>query len=218
MNPCPGIPAPFPPVVDGARGSVTAASSMSATYVKIAGRRVAVNVMTFGDVQEPRLRFDRVALGLVRRLQASLSRSVPDGKAVIVTVTAPIRQDSRTGAALEDRIRELLAARRAQLKATIHGNRIQVRVLQGGARRTSKLVGFVHNPKPDPSLLFDVTRSLLACIGSGKRPPRGDRWLIVANQDGLAPVETVRQVCLALRARTVFKRILLEESEGVRVL
>ena len=195
-----------------------AARPQAPTYLKIAGRRVAVNVMTFAGVQEPRLRFDRVALGLVRRLQASVSKSVPEAKAVIVTVTAPIRQASKTGAALEERIRELLAAGRAQLKATIHGNRIQVRVLQGGARRTSKLMGFVHNPKPDPSVLFDVTHSLLDCIGSGKRPPRGDRWLIIANQDGLAPVETVRQVCLALRARTVFKRILLEEGEGVRVL
>ena len=188
------------------------------TYVKIAGKRVAVNVIAFRGVQEPRLRFDRVALGVVRRLQASLSKSVPDGKAVIVTITAPIRQDSRTGAALEDGIRELLAARRAQLKATICGNRIQVRVLKGGASRTAKLIGFVHNPEPDPSVLFEVTRSLLACIDSDKPPPRGDRWLMIANQDGLAPVETVRQVCWALRARTVFKRILLAESEGVRVL
>jgi hypothetical protein len=194
------------------------ARSQASTYAKIAGRRVAVNVVTFRRVQEPRLRFDRVAIELVRRLQASLSKSVPDDKTVIVTITAPIRQDSKTGAALQNRIRELLAARRTQLKATIYGNRIQVRVLKGGASRTSKLIGFVHNPKPDPLVLFNVARSLLASIGSGKRPLRGDRWLIIANQDRLAPFETVRQVCLALRARTVFKRILLAESEGARVL
>jgi len=143
---------------------------------------------------------------------------VPKGKTVVVTITAPIRQDSKTGVALQDRIRELLATRRTQLKATIHGNRIQVRVLKGGASRTSKLIGFVHNREPDPSVLFNVTRSLLACMGAGKQPHSGDQWLSIANQDGLAPIETIRQVCLALRARTVFKRILLEESEGVRVL
>jgi hypothetical protein len=141
---------------------------------------------------------------------------VPDGKAVVVTITAPIRQDSKTGAALQVRIRDLLKARRVRLKATIHGNLIQVRVLKGGAGQTSKLIGFVHNPKPDPSVLFDVTRSVLACMDSGK--PGGDRWLIIANQDRPAPFDTVRQVCLALRARTVFKRILLAEREGVRVL
>lgn len=76
----------------------------------------------------------------------------------------------------------------------------------------------MHNPEPDPAVLFDVTRFLLTCIGSGKRPPTRDRWLVIANQDELLPVETVRQVRLALRARTVFKRIFLAESEGVRVL
>lgn len=192
--------------------------SQAVAYVRMPGRRAAIKAVTFGGVKEPRLRFDRTAVGLVRRLQAALSKSVPDRKTVIVTITAPIRQDSKTGVVLEDKIRQLLAARRAQLKATIHGNRIQVCVLEGGTSQTSKLVGFVHNPEPDPAVLFDVTRFLLTCIGSGKRPPTRDRWLVIANQDGLVPVETVRQVCLALRARTVFKRIFLAESEGVRVL
>jgi hypothetical protein len=194
------------------------ARGQASSYINIAGRRVALDVITLRGAQEPRLRFDGVAIGLVRRLQESLSKSVPDGKTVIVTITAPIRQDSKTGASLEDRIRELLAAGQAQHKATIHGNQTQIRVLKGGANGTSKLIGFVHNPEPDPSILFDVTRSLLASMASGKRPPRGDRWLIIANQGGPAPFETVRQVCLALRAGTVFKQILLAESEGVRVL
>jgi hypothetical protein len=133
---------------------------------------------------------------------------------VIVTITAPIRQDSKTGLVLEDKIRELLATRRARLKATIYGNRIQVRVLEGGTSQTSKLVGFVHNPKPDPTLLFDITQFVLACIGSGKGPSTSDRWLAIANQDGLVPIETVRQVCLALRARRVLKRIFLGEGKA----
>lgn len=194
------------------------ASSQAVTYVKIFGRRIASRAVTFGGVKEPRLRFDRTAVGLVRRLQAALSKSVPDGNTVVVTITAPIRQDSKTGVVLDNKIRELLATRRAQLKATIYGNRIQVRLLKGGTRQTSKLVGFVHNPEPGPAVLFDVTRFLLACIGPGKRTPTRDRWLVIANQDGLVPVETVRHVCLALRARTVFKRIFLAESERVKVL
>ena len=177
----------------------------------IAGRRVSVNVITFASVPEPRLRFDRVAIGLIRRLQASLCAAVPDGQVVVVTITAPIRHDSRTGAALEDRIRRLLAARRAQLKATIHGNRIQARVLRGGGSRT-KLIGFVHNPQPDASLLFGVTRSLLASIGSSQQRGGCDRWLIVTGQNGAPPFETVRQVCLALGVGTVFKRILFAEG------
>src|SRR5215475_10810767 len=114
------------------------AHSRAHTYIKTAGQRIAIDVITARAVRAPRLRFDKVALGLVRHLRVSLSRSVPDGNTVIVTITAPIRQDSKTGAILEERIRRLLAARRTELNATIYGNRIRVRVLRGGGSRTSK--------------------------------------------------------------------------------
>jgi hypothetical protein len=140
---------------------------------------------------EPRLRFDRVAVGLVRRLQTSLSKCVPDGRTVVVTITAPIRQDSRTGALLEERICRLLAARRTRLRATIHGNRVQVRVLKGRGSRGPRLIGFVHNPRPGASLLFDVARRLL----------KGDRRRIIASLEETAPSRTIEQVCTALRIR-----------------
>lgn len=183
---------------------------------KVAGRGVALATIRFRGMREPRLRFDRTAVGLVERLQAAVTPFVPSGKTVIVTITAPIRQDSKTGVVLEGKIRGLLARGRQQLQTRIHGNRVQVRILKGGAGRTSKLVGFVHNPEPSPIVLFEVARFVLASLGSGKG--KGDRWLIVANEEGRAPLETVRQVCLALRARTVLKRILVRESEGLRAL
>lgn len=187
-------------------------------YLKVAGRRVAVQAVAIRSIKEPRLRFDRTAVGLVRRLQANLAAAVPADKTIVVTITAPIRRDSATAALLEEKIRELLATRRARLEVTIHANRIQARVLRGGTRRTPRLIGFVHNPEPGPAGLFEVARSLLAAIGPERRASKNDRWLVVANQRGLAPVKTVRQVCLALRARTVFKRILQAQSAGVRVL
>ena len=186
--------------------------SQVSTYLKIGNGRIAVDAFTLTGQNEPRLRFDRTALGFVSRLQAALATSVPDGKTLIVTITAPIRQDSKTGEVLQERIGHMLASGRTELKTTVHGNRIQVRVLKGRAGQTSQLIGFVHNPKPDPALLFDLAGSLLACMGSGRQ--RGARWLIIANQDGLAPVATLRQVCNALRAQTVFKAILLAEREG----
>ena len=196
----------------------SATGSQLSTSTKAAANRIAVSAITFRGGKEPRLRFDRTAIGLVRRLQATLAESVPDGKSVVLTITAPIRQDSRTGLALQARIRALLASRRAQFKATINGNRVQVRVLNGGGSRTAKLIGFVHNPERPPALLFDVTRRVLACMGSSRRSRRGTRWLVIGNRNGLAPVGTIRQVCLALRARTVFDRILLAGDDDVRLL
>jgi hypothetical protein len=196
----------------------SAIRSLTSAHFKKAGRRVVVKTLTFKGVKEPRLRFDKTALGLVKRLESKLAKSIPDGRTVVTTITAPIRQDSKTGSVLEGRIQELLATGRGRLKTTIYGNRIQVRVLKGGATRTTKLIGFVHNPQPNPEILFDVIRSALACIGSNKRSTGADRWLIITNQHDDAPVETIRQVCLALRARTVFKRILLAQDDGFRVV
>lgn len=72
--------------------------------------------------------------------------------------------------------------------------------------------------EPGPAALFEVTRSMLACMGSKQRSLKRGRWLVVANQDGRAPVEAVRQVYRALRGGRVFQRILVAEREGLRVL
>jgi len=141
-------------------------------YVTIAAKRVAVEVVTIkrvgnrrGDAK-PRLRFDRVALRLVGGLQAALHGSVPDGKTVLVTITAPIRLAAKTAAALEDQIRSHLAHRSAQreVKYRIHGNHVRVRFVEGGSRAAAEVIGFVHNPDSDPNGFLDRTQSLLERI------------------------------------------------------
>ena len=181
----------------------------SPVRLTIGGRRVAVITVTIRAAADPRLRFDRVATALMQRLQASLSPAVPRGRTVVVTVTAPIRQDSRTAAALEARIAALLATGRERLRARICGNLVQVRVLSGGAAGSPRLIGFVHNPKPDASILFDACRGVLQAIGAAQRRAKRERWLIIVSEGGAAPGATVRQVCMALGASTVFERVLL---------
>lgn len=151
-------------------------------FLSVAGKRIAVELAIMSGKRapvaaKPRLRFDKVALGLVRRLRADLSGSVPNGKLAVATVTAPIRLAAKTATALADKIRKLVAdgSTRARFNGTIHANRIQVRIIPDGSNRASKLIGFVHNPDSDADNLFDVTRSLLACIGPklGTRTPPG---------------------------------------------
>ena len=162
------------------------------------------------------MRFDKVALRLVGGLQAALSASVPDGAAVVLTVTAPIRLAAKTAAALESNIRDRLARRpaRVELRDTICGNQIRVRLVKGVSRRTPKVIGFVHNPDCDGDVLLAVTQSLLQHIGAAaeKRPPAkftGERWLVLADADGLAPIETYRQVYSQVNTSTGFEKILM---------
>jgi hypothetical protein len=169
-------------------------------YLTIAGKRIAVEVTTTklriaerGGLMKPRLRFDRVALGFVRRLQA-----------------AP-----------EDNIRTYLARQSAQgeAKHTIHGNQIRVRLVKGGSRRTTKVIGFVHNPDSDPDGLFDITLSLIERIGAKARtgaPARSavDRWLVLAGDDRFSYIEPYRHVCSQLSIPTGFKKILVVLADG----
>ena len=169
-------------------------------YLTIAGKRIAVEVTTTklriaerGGLTKPRLRFDRVALGFVRRLQA-----------------AP-----------EDNIRTYLARQSAQgeAKHTIHGNQIRVRLVKGGSRRTTKVIGFVHNPDSDPDVLFDITLSLIERIGAKARtgaPARSadDRWLVLAGDDRFSYIEPYRHVYSQLSIPTGFKKILVVLADG----
>jgi len=197
-------------------------------YLTIAGKRIAVEVTTAkqrladrGGLTKPRLRFDRVALRVVRRLQEALSASVPDGRTLILTITAPIRVPSKTAAALEDNIRTYLARQSAkgEVEQTIHGNQIRVRLVKGGSRRTTKVIGFVHNPDSDPDVLFDITLSLLERIGAKARKgaPAGstsERWLVLAGDDRFSQMEIYRQVCSQLSIPTDFKTILMVLADG----
>jgi hypothetical protein len=194
-----------------------------AACLTVGGRRIAVEVAAIrrraadpDGAARPRLRFDRVVLRLVGDLQAALSDAVPDGQAVVVTVTAPIRLPGKTADALTSMIRDRLARRPARIEVadTICGNRVRIRLVKGAPAGTSKLIGFVHNPDTDPDVLLDVTQSLLQHIGTAAGRPApgkfvGDRWLVVADEDGLPNIGTYRHVYAQLAISTDFKKMLL---------
>jgi hypothetical protein len=125
-----------------------------------------------------------------------------------VSVTAPIRLASKTGAVLESMIRDALLRRPAKgaIKDTIHANRIQVRIVSGIPGPMPRVIGFVHNPDPDPEFLFNLTQSLLRQIGAAadRRPPAaftGERWLVAACERGLPPGGACRHFCCSWPCR-----------------
>jgi len=207
----------------------TANEDWSDAYLTIDGKQIAVAATTLelpitrrSGLGKPRLRFDKVALRFVRGLQTALGGFVPDGQAVILTITAPIRLPAKTAAALEEKCRAALARRSAQAKLTdtIHGNQIQVRIVEGVASPVSKVIGFVHNPDSDPDVLFELTQSLLRCVdGAAQKgaPNRstGDRWLVVATEN-VAPwlSETSRHVFAQLAISTDFNKVLTVRADG----
>jgi hypothetical protein len=203
----------------------------------VAGKRVAVDIATLkrrgtGERDsgkpglakpgqgKPSLRFDKVATRLIERLRSTFGETVPDGVTVLVTVTAPICLPLKTAASLEDKIRTLLGRRSPgrDEKDTIHGNRVQIRILREGSERAPKMIGFVHNSDSDPLMLLNMTRELLELIvvEAGRRAPRleGDRWLVVISAGESSCLEAYCYIYSQLRIPTDFNKILMVFGDG----
>jgi hypothetical protein len=195
--------------------------------IMVAGKRVAVDITALKwrrtrqcNAAKPRLRFDKVATRLIERLQATVGETVPDGMTVLLTITAPIRLPSKTAASLEDKIQTLLGrgSPGRDQKDTIHGNRVQIRLLRDGSERAPKVIGFVHNSDSDPLLLLNMTRELLELISAEarRRAPRlaGDRWLVVTSAGRISCLDAYRYIYSQLRIATDFKKILMVFGDG----
>src|SRR5262249_31694383 len=123
-------------------------------------------------------------------------------------------------AALEDKVQTLLG--RGSLgrdeKATVHGNRVRIRLLRSRSERAPKMIGFVHNSDSDPLLLFNMTRELLELISgeAGRRATRfgGYRWLVVLSAAGSSCLEAYRYIYSQLRMATDFKKIFMVFGDG----
>jgi hypothetical protein len=106
-----------------------------------------------------RLRFDRSVLRLVNGLKAALAEVVPEGQAVIFTVTAPIKRRAKTAAALESLVRGGMPS--DELCNTIEDNEVRLRRVTGVAAHIPKVIGFVHNPESDAALILALAESRL---------------------------------------------------------
>ena len=198
------------------------------TYITIGGKPISVEIAIAEqrsadrtDPARPRLRFDKVARRLTGHLRDTLHAAVPEGRAALVTVTAPIRLAVKTAVALEAIVRDCLmrGSGQAECQACINGNQVRVRVVQSSARLGSKVIGFVHNPRADSDRLLDMAQLLLRHIGEAterRRPARSasERWLVVAIGGGVVQLAAYRQLYDQLAIASDFARILLVSGEG----
>jgi hypothetical protein len=203
-----------------------AANSREA-YLTIGGKRVTLEIATLktrssnkGGVGKPRLRFDKAVKRLMDRLQSSASETVPGGTTVLLTVTAPLRQWSKTAADLQARIQTLLLSQSAarDQKTTSHGNRIHIRVLRHKFKEAPKLIGFVHNPDTDPLLLLNMTRELLEVMNAESRNATAkssdQRWLVLSSPAPSCFSETYRHIASQVRIPTRVAKVLMAFADG----
>ena len=106
-----------------------------------------------------KLRFDKVVRRLTDDLKATLAGVLPEGRSVVITVTAPIKHPAKTAETLENIVRDGLA--RGELCKTIHGNKVRVRPVTHVAKNMPKVLVFVHNTESDARLILNIAESRL---------------------------------------------------------
>jgi hypothetical protein len=118
-------------------------------------REIAETVVAAGI----RLRFDRVALRLIDRVQAALAEIVPEDQTIVFALTAPIRLPAKTVASIVGLVRDVLTG--GEVHKTIHGNHLRLRRVAGVAAEMPRVVGFVHNPESDAGLVLALAEARL---------------------------------------------------------
>lgn len=101
-----------------------------------------------------RLRFDRVVRSLVGDLKAELTELMPEGEALLFTITAPIKLPAKTATALKSLARAEISD--GEFRGNIHGNQVHIRRLAGIATPMPRVVAFVHNPESDASEILKL--------------------------------------------------------------
>lgn len=103
------------------------------------------------------LRFDRVVLRILSELTEHCDRMVPADARVLMTISAPIRLPARTAGDVKQRIAALVVeGPPGDEVAQVHGNTVVLRLVRAAAPSQPRLLGLVHNPSTDPTLLLEL--------------------------------------------------------------
>jgi len=199
---------------------------LSGAYRPGNGKRVAIQIATLtpggagkGKAAKPHLRFDKVATRVLESLRSALEKMAPGGATVLFAISAPIRLASKTTAALETKIQDLLerGSRDRAIKAAINGNRVTIRILRTAAARAPRMIGFVHNADSDPIPLFNLTRDLLRALrakGGRERRTAPVRWLVVRGAPEVSWFETYRCIYWQMRTTHDYDKVVLMSGDG----
>lgn len=178
------------------------------------GRRIAVDVVVAGRKPagqvQPRLRFDKVVLRLMADLRTALG-DLPEGEAVIVAVTAPIRLSGKTAAAIVDKVRAGLGRR--DVHATLFGNHVRLRRVTRLPASMPKVIGFVHNADTDPAILFDLAETILRQLDKHRASRPDGRWLVLADR-GFSQAAIYGHVWDQIAVPAGYDKVLVALAEG----
>jgi hypothetical protein len=197
-------------------------------YLTVRGKKIALDFADLTQqtprkkpVAKARFREDKIAQRVLRDLESALHAHVPAGKAVILTLGAPIKVANKLVVALTNLLVTYLdgGAEEVDERRTILGNRVRFRVVKPSSKWPAKVIGFVFTGDPAPGVLANALGSLRDEIVAmaKRRTPKGfagDRWLVLHSDNWIADVKTYRRGYYLLRPPHDFGKILIVSAGG----
>jgi len=197
-------------------------------YVTVAGRRVGIDIAVLRRqppgriaISKARFRDDAVARRVLRNLETAVRGHVPDGKTLVLTLGAPIKEPKKVLAALTDELLTHLQSggENVEKRRTLLGNRVRFLMASDGLRSNSKLTAFVFSGDPKPGVLLNAMRSLqdeIAAHAKKRLPPgfSADRWLVLVSDQWIADIKTYRRMYSHLSIPDGFTKILMVFDGG----
>jgi len=109
------------------------------------------------------LRFDKVVVRLMGNLRTYVEEVNLHERAVLVTITAPIKLAAKTGHELKGQIKDFLDSGilGCDRRITIFQNSVCLRIVARSSKKTPKFVALVHNPGTDIELLLKLASQWL---------------------------------------------------------
>jgi hypothetical protein len=104
------------------------------------------------------LRFDKVAVRLLGNVRIFVEKNMQIRGTVLLTLTAPVKIPAKTEQEIMAQIKDLFdsGVRHHNRKLTIFENEIRLQIVYASTKKTTKFIGFVHNPGSDSKLLLDL--------------------------------------------------------------
>jgi hypothetical protein len=109
------------------------------------------------------LRFDKVAVELLRNLRTFVEEEDLGGETVLVLITAPIKMPGKSELEIGKKIRDFLNVKvYSQDRAiTVAGNEVWIRILKCPSGPHRKFVGLVYNRNSGVTMLLDLATKWL---------------------------------------------------------
>lgn len=109
------------------------------------------------------LRFDKVAVRFLNNIRSAITKDIPDGTMMLLTITAPIKLPQKTEIEICEQISDFINTNKLQTSRKIIAfyNKIHIKIIDVSKKQTERFVGFVHNPEIDSVQLLDIATDWL---------------------------------------------------------